>query len=286
MCLSRRATFPSGTTSLDIHLSVAQQQPSKGYIQHYTYKGVYDALHTRPVATGPRRQHGSTVAFIHRPFNLDRYRVPRHAGVVLSSHKSLDEVLTTGWNVQLAQRLGLSVDRSVCIQGYKGDPERRIGLVGPVESTEQIILQAIHREFGAWEGCFGFTTDVSDKGDIKTTLGAPIKAVALMNAFHPEEIERVIDSAVSARFITSAADCAQILYLTGAVRQPGLEAVLAKGIRTVCVGHKVCEDWGIRFLAAQTRTHFPELEVVEVDEPEEPRLFPTKVAEDVQQPVV
>lgn len=236
-------------------------------------KGVYDALWKKEYDQG--QSLCLNVAILHRPFNLDRYRIPRRHGTVLASHKSFDELLTTGWNVQLARQLGIDQSSVSCIQGYKGDPERRIGLVGAVDATERALLSAIWQQFGSWEGVFGFSRDVSLDGVFAMDtdgLNDTVTTIALMNAFHLDEIERVAELALAAGRITDVSDCRSIVYLTGAVRQPGLEAANARNMKVVCVGHKPCEEWGIRFLAAMLRQQYPGLDIIEIDEPEEPRI--------------
>ena len=222
--------------------------------------GVYQALNK---SCGPR-----PLLFLHRPFTLDRRRVPRGV-TVLSSHTGFDEVLTVGYNSVLAARLGVDVDSSVCLQGYKGDSERRIGLVGaltcPLPASQ--VSQWIKREFRAWDSVHGFLAE--DDAQVDAESAAEIKVVAIMNAFHPDEVRRVLEAAHSRGWISNADDGASVLYLTGQAREPGLAAALEKGIKVVCVGHRVCEEWGIRYLAEEMRIKFPLLEVVEVMEEEE-----------------
>ncbi|GAB7337428.1 hypothetical protein MBLNU457_g2769t1 [Dothideomycetes sp. NU457] len=214
-------------------------------------EGVYTAL--------SQRTQCPPLAFLHRPFNLERHRL-RRGTTVLSSHVGFDEVLTVGWNPELASRLGVNVPLSECLQGYKGDPERRIGLVGPVSSSAQDLVQRIKGQFSDVEAVFGVDQD----------LVQPIKVVAIMNAFHPEEVDRVLATAHERGWIEAPTDGSQILYLTGAVREPGLVASQEKGFKVVCVGHRPCEEWGIHYLADQLRSQWPSLNVVEIYEDEPP----------------
>ncbi|KAK7744314.1 hypothetical protein SLS62_010272 [Diatrype stigma] len=186
-------------------------------------------------------------------------RVPRGA-TVLSCHKGFDEVLTVGNNVALASRLGMDVTRGAVIQGYKGDAERTIGIVGPIGATSGAALRnQIEAEFGSLaEGtsCFGFDEDVA------CPVRADINTIAIMNAFQPAEVERVATKALELDLVTpSAAGRGRILYLTGAVRELGLTAALDKGMAVVCVGHRTCEEWGIRHLARTLREAWPSIEV-------------------------
>ena len=70
---------------------------------------------------------------------------------MLASHKSFDAYLTVGWNVVLASRLGAELEDAVCVKGYKGDPERKIGLVARFVSGGrrfEDLVKDIKREFG------------------------------------------------------------------------------------------------------------------------------------------
>ncbi|KAJ9127678.1 hypothetical protein QFC24_001088 [Naganishia onofrii] len=62
------------------------------------------------------------------PWNLVR-RLLHRSTLVLTSHQRLDELLTTGYNEVLLRRLGVEGTMQGIV-GYKGDPERKIGLVG------------------------------------------------------------------------------------------------------------------------------------------------------------
>jgi putative NIF3 family GTP cyclohydrolase 1 type 2 len=191
---------------------------------------------------------------------LDR-RSLRRGTLVLSSHTSFDEVLTTGWNPSLAQRLQINVDDSVCIQGYKGDPERKIGLVGHVSMVRDLLVNRIREEFGEADLAFDGPSD-------------EIRAVAIMNAFNEDEVQRVLEIALQHGWAAAddEAPGKHIIYLTGQPRVAGLEAAKALGMTVACVGHRPAEDWGIRFIATQLRTTFPAANVKEVYEEEESRV--------------
>jgi len=141
----------------------------------------------------------------------------------------------------------------------------------------------IRSDFGVerCEGEFGFGDEKSlglEEGGVsleeqppETSPPSGVSVVAIMNAFRPEEVARVIEEAISAGFISSPAEAHQILYLTGAVRAEGLAAAVEKSVKVMCVGHRICEEWGVRYLAEQVRERFPELDVQEVYEEEEVR---------------
>lgn len=129
-----------------------------------------------------------------------------------------------------------------------------------------------------------------------------VDVVAIMNAFDADTVARVVRAAASLPRASSAPsasesspprpppatppppsaslpapashhdrDCVSdsILYVTGAPRPPGLAAARAAGNMSVlAVGHRACEEWGIRHLARCVRDRWPGLEVVEVFEEE------------------
>lgn len=235
--------------------------------------GFYDAL----TEAASHSKRSTPLAFLHRPWELDRRRVPPGTTVV-SSHKAFDEVLTVGNNAVLAAELGMVVDRAGVIQGYKGDPDRTIGIVGPLDAarTRATLKAQLEAEFGSFEGAFGFENndaEESNNNGIATNEDEDvIRCVAIMNAFHPEEVDQVAALAVGMELAPSMEDCRGVLYLTGAVREPGLAAARQKGMAVVCVGHRTCEEWGIRHLAHVFRERWPGLQVRAVLEAEEPRV--------------
>lgn len=223
-------------------------------------RGVYEALH--------RGSDSPPLAFLHRPFGLDRWKVPR-GSTVLSSHVGFDEVLTTGWNTALASRLGIDVADSVCLQGYKGDPERRIGLVGGVDSSLEDLIGTISHEFRCSPEVHGVSDD--------EIVSQRITAVAIMNAFHPDEVNRVMEAAHKKGWLPyGPTDGSTVLYLTGQPREAGLAATREKGMKVICVGHRECEQWGISYLASRVRSEFPMIEVEEIHEEEEKTIRPQR----------
>ncbi|KAH7078474.1 hypothetical protein FB567DRAFT_136775 [Paraphoma chrysanthemicola] len=235
--------------------------------------GVYSFIGYTPDEAGPdtsamrpsfRSRPPRTLCFLHRPFDLDRRRV-RRGTLVLSSHTSFDEVLTVGWNTALAERLGLDVQSSARVQGYKGDAERRIGIVGPVSVMRDLLLRRIQDEFGEVELAHDGMLD-------------EIRTVAIMNAFSEAEVHRVLETAIQCGWADANDESPgkHILYLTGQPRAAGLEAAKALGLHVACVGHRPAEDWGIRYLASRLRTAFPNVSIEEVYEAEEPRIIAQK----------
>lgn len=215
--------------------------------------GVYEKL--GQLAKGRQR----AVCFLHRPFQLDRRALPR-GSLILANHKRFDELLTTGYNMALASRLGMAIERAFCIQGYKGDPDRRIGIVGVLvgDHTVNTLRSIIETEMG-----------VADIYQNTESSSRAIRAVAIMNAFTPDEVARVVATAVEAGIVQSD-DASGLLYLTGQPRQLGLQAAASVKMPVVCVGHRPCEEWGIRFLGHQLRQTWPDLAVHLIFEDEVP----------------
>jgi putative NIF3 family GTP cyclohydrolase 1 type 2 len=230
--------------------------PQKGTIDHVVLSitptpGVYEKL--QKLAEQSRRK---PACFLHRPFNLDRRSVPR-GSIILASHKRFDELLTVGYNTVLAERLGLDVEAHVLIQGYKNDPERRMGIVASLRTRVGLtsIIDVVRKEFGTCEVHAG-------DGDPSIELNA----VAIVNAFNPEMIARVATAATTSGW-TTGSDMSQVLFLTGEGRETGFRA--AKEMPVACVGHRAAEEWGIRWLASQLRLAFPTIQVSEIFEDEE-----------------
>ncbi|KAK7179391.1 hypothetical protein DPSP01_010388 [Paraphaeosphaeria sporulosa] len=227
--------------------------------------GVYDLIGYAPPSG--HRPRGETVprlprtlCFLHRPFALDRRRVRRDT-LVLASHTSFDEHLTVGWNVALAGLLGVDAGTSECVQGYK-DPERKMGIVGTTATTAVALEGVLREQFGAFEARLG------QGGDEQ------VRVVAIMNAFNPGEVGRVLELAERRGWIASKEHGGgkQVLYLTGQPRESGVAAAKEYGLRVVCVGHRAAEDWGIRYMSRRLREDFPGVDVKEVYEEEEPTL--------------
>jgi putative NIF3 family GTP cyclohydrolase 1 type 2 len=233
------------------------------------------------IATVPIERQKFTTAsatFLHRPWTLTRPRLPRGT-TVWSSHKGFDEGLTVGCNFALLERLGADVDveggRMRILVGYKGDEGRRVGVVAGFREGDDNLKEGLQlddikgriiAQFGELKGeggWFGF-----DTVERLNETSSRITSIANMNAFHPAEVERVAAAAFEAGFVASRADCRGLVYLTGAVREEGLEAALARGMRVVCVGHRLCEVWGIGYLAERVRERWPGVDVRVVDEEE------------------
>jgi putative NIF3 family GTP cyclohydrolase 1 type 2 len=231
--------------------------------------GVYSQIEKRPKGAYPNapvsQWNSRTIAFLHRPFDLEPKNV-RNSTLVLASHTSFDEHLTVGWNPALAEQLGMCADASLCIKGFKGDAERKIGIVGQVVATQQEMLDQIRAEFG-------------EPDMVQPGLSDEIRVVAIMNAFSRGEVRRVLATAQKMGLVSDDEPEAQgrhVLFLTGQSRPGGLQDATALGYTVVCVGHKKAEEWGIRYLAARLREAYPKVKVREIYEEEMPVEKPKK----------
>ncbi|KAF8543296.1 hypothetical protein BDD12DRAFT_233124 [Trichophaea hybrida] len=67
--------------------------------------------------------------------------------LVLVSHEGFDDTLTTEYNPVLAEALGVAGPYE-CIRGYKGDSERRIGIVGWMLGVGvEEFIERVERDF-------------------------------------------------------------------------------------------------------------------------------------------
>ncbi|KAI8626361.1 hypothetical protein F5Y19DRAFT_227521 [Xylariaceae sp. FL1651] len=110
------------------------------------------------------------------------------------------------------------------------------------------------------EGEFG-SNHASRVHDIDEAAGKPTTTIAFMNALHPNEVERVATIALSLGPVSLLKECDSILCLTGGIRAKGIEAALARPMAIVCVGHQVCEEWGVWYLAKSLKQKYPSIRV-------------------------
>ncbi|ORY80468.1 GTP cyclohydrolase 1 type 2/Nif3 [Protomyces lactucae-debilis] len=215
----------------------------------------------------------NTCLFLHRPWALDRHRVP-HGCLVLSSHFRFDETLTVGFNPHLAGLLGCKVETLVTLSGYKNDPERRIGILGVLQDSQSLHdlqnrLAHIFQE-EALE-----TVASGSKG--------VLRAVALMNAFGEEQVNQVAEHFWTTCNAFDPVPASQVLYITGEPRPAGLERSAALGMPVIFIGHRAAEAWGIRRLAELLQVEFPDCLVEASFEPEaQPALKPESQQQSIE----
>lgn len=239
-----------------IVLSVTPTQGVYDFIGHGPPRGQATTHRGEMVSRPPR-----TLCFLHRPFTLDRRSV-RRGTLVLASHTSFDENVTVGWNPALAAQLGTDMSTSECVQGYKGDLDRKIGIIGKTSMTTDSLEKILRDHFGSFEA----RLVASDEDQVKV--------VAIMNAFNTDEVYRILDLAEQRGWIppVEKGGGKHVLYLTGQPRESGMATAKEHGVQVVCVGHRAAEDWGVRYLARCLREKFPGVDVEEVYEEEEPRM--------------
>ncbi|ADB42208.1 Nif3-like dinuclear metal center hexameric protein [Spirosoma linguale] len=172
--------------------------------------------------------------WLHRPWQLDLSHLPANVGV-LYHHLPFDETLTIGYNTRLASQLdAINPPQPL---GYKADPantkttlsKRPIGMLIDVPEQEfDYWLSVVKRQFGGY--------DRAEAGHGST-------------GWHPASSRIAVVGAMTDAFVREAAERGAHLYLTGAYRKPGQQAVDETGIAVIAVGHRRCEEWGLDALA-------------------------------------
>ncbi|GAB4035995.1 Nif3-like dinuclear metal center hexameric protein [Spirosoma gilvum] len=180
--------------------------------------------------------------WLHRPWQLDLTALQADLGI-LTHHLPFDESLSIGYNQRLARQLGATSTLEPL--GYKQDsakdgvslPQRPLGM----------LVDVAQREFDEWlhtiQGLFG-GYDRAEAGH-STAKWQPVSSrVAVVGA-------------MTGTLVREAAERGAHLYVTGAYRKPGQQAVDETGIAVIAVGHRRSEEWGLQVLADLLREHFP-----------------------------
>ncbi|KAF8249001.1 hypothetical protein K440DRAFT_641698 [Wilcoxina mikolae CBS 423.85] len=207
---SPRASFP-----LLYHLPTSPSDPilTTILLSISPTPSVYTHLHTHP----------PELLFLHHPWRLDLTLIPPTT-LVLASHEGFDDALTTGYNPMLATALGVTWPYE-CIHGYKGDSERRIGLVGWMlgVGVEEFVGR-VEREFRGVD-------------EVVMVEEGLVGTVACLGAFSKEVVDRVVEMGEG------------VVVVTGQRREEGIKRARERGVSAVvCVGHKRSEQWGVRWL--------------------------------------
>ncbi|MBE9010174.1 Nif3-like dinuclear metal center hexameric protein [Pseudanabaenaceae cyanobacterium LEGE 13415] len=165
--------------------------------------------------------------FIHRPWELD----PDLEIGVISYHLPFDERLTLGFNVRLMEALSMFNVRSF---GEKAG--RSIGMIGEVPPQQfGQFSQQIREIFGRYESAIAQT----------------------------EMIQKIaIVGAMNEKLVRSAASQGVEVYITGQFRVSAKSAVLETGTNVIEVGHRRCEQWGLRALSGVLKERWAELQIV------------------------
>ncbi len=173
---------------------------------------------------------GLDAVFLHRPWKIDSQSMPPDIGILMS-HAPFDGHLTLGVNPRLALVLGFTHWEPF---GSKdGRPLGMLGHIFPAPfDTLRLTLEDI---FGGLDCAHAGTADT-------------ITTVAVVNAMTDAVVRE------------AAARGAQA-YVTGQERTVARPAVEETGISIAAVGHRRCEQWGLRALAGLLRERWAGLEV-------------------------
>ncbi len=171
--------------------------------------------------------------WLHRPWHADVAALPP-GFPVLAHHLSFDERLTPGWSPVLADRFGL---REVEVLGHKqGRPLGMLGRVVP-ESLAGWVVR-LRADFGGYEALEG--------------TASLVEKVAFVGAFWPELVQEAALRGVD-------------LYVTGQLRNPGVEALRRCRMAALALGHARVERQALHRLTESLTHAFPGLEVVQID---------------------
>ena len=170
--------------------------------------------------------------FLHRPWQLQEGQLASAVGVV-AYHLAFDERLTLGFNPRLAAVLGMS---TLEVLGEKEG--RAIGMIG------NIPTQSFASYCCCIEEVFTGHEEVRESGVCR-------------------EVSRVaVVGAMTDALVREAASRGADVYTTGQLRQPAQAAVLETGIGVVGVGHRRCEEWGLRAMSGVLCERYSRLEVI------------------------
>jgi putative NIF3 family GTP cyclohydrolase 1 type 2 len=174
---------------------------------------------------------GLDALMLHRAAKLDPDTLPQSVGI-LGYHLPFDETLTLGWNLRLADVLGLT---ALEVMGWKqGRPLGMIGNVAP--RTTEDYYQRVCDVFGGYE-----ESQPCERSDIRR--------VAVVGA-------------MTEALVKEASECGADLYITGQMRQPGRAAMQDTGIGVIAIGHRRSELWGLRALGHVLQERFADLECI------------------------
>lgn len=173
--------------------------------------------------------------WLHRPWKLDVNSLPADVGVV-SHHLPFDETLTMGYNLALAKQLNaLNRPTPFAYKPHLAEsdqpplPARPIGM----------FIDVAPQEFDHWLEIIKAMFDGYDRAEAGFGTGG----------WQPTSYRIAVVGAMNDALIREATEHGANLYLTGAYRKPGQQAVDETGIAVIAVGHRRSEEWGLRALA-------------------------------------
>lgn len=209
-------------------------EEERGGIYHHSSKPVCRlglALEPGMQLTNWAQEQQIDALFLHRPWKLEAGQLASDIGI-LAYHLAFDERLTLGFNPRLAEVFGMS---ELEVLGEKEG--RPIGMVGNISIEKfSIFCEHLKEVFGGTEEILaGTQSDLHRVAVVGAMTDALVREAALRGAE---------------------------IYITGQLRKPALSAVKEAGIAVVAVGHRRCEEWGLRALAGVLRERWVELEVI------------------------
>ena len=166
--------------------------------------------------------------FLHRPWRIETLRLPPGVGI-LSYHLPFDEKLAVGYNLPLAERLGLTNLES--LGSKKGRP---LGMIGNLSAATQ-LTPALSSLFDGLER-------------VEAAPGAFHQRIAIVGAMTPALVSEAATRGASA-------------YITGAWRERARRAVEGARLDVWIVGHERSELWGLSVLRTIIEGNFSNLEV-------------------------
>ena len=168
---------------------------------------------------------------IHRPWGLALDALPEGAGLLVY-HRAFDLWLTSPENLCLLQAYGLREAQSITWRDGES-----IGFVGSIQPIPwSSFLTRITADFDGYDSAGPPTNE-------------PIRRAAFMGAMNRELVQNAD---------VLGAD----VYITGQVRQPGMEAIRQTGMGLVATGHRRAELWGLRCLSRLLAQQFPAVQVI------------------------
>lgn len=191
------------------------------------------ALEPWPGMEGWVRAERLHAVVLHRPWRLPIDALPPDLGV-LATHAPFDEHLGLGWNRHLAEQIGLHG-----VQPFGDSGGGAVGMIGTLEPVRwRMLLGQVEAVFGGVEECLG----VPDDPDTVVTRIAVARAI-------------------TGDLVGAAARAGATAYLTGELRHPARQAVVATGVAAVAIGHARSERWGLGLLRQLLAAEWPDLRI-------------------------
>ncbi len=169
--------------------------------------------------------------FIHRPWKLEKMKLPAEEIGILAYHYAFDELLTTGYNPRLADILLME---GLEVLGHKEG--RPLGMIGDVPKVKLETFHAqVEEVFGGLEGAY-----------LEAEPGKEVTRVCVVGAMRDTLVHEAHERGAN-------------VYLTGQYRDHAQKAVDDTSMNILEIGHERCERWGLRALAGVLRERYADL---------------------------